>query len=269
MRGVARVVQTYLLAGNFDGARSYVEDLAAGRPDEPGLAAIRAGLLAMAGETAEAEAAYRALLDKWPDFAPGHEALYGLLAAEGRLEEAETVLEGGLAATDEDARLMFIEAGAREARGDFGGAIAIYEALYARDTSSTLIANNLASLIATHRSDPESLERAFAIARRLRGTEVPQFADTYGWILARRGEHAEALPYLERAAAALPHDALVQYHLGVTQHHLGRVPEARASLERALAAAGPDSDLPQMAEARTLMAALETASGDVPKPPAN
>ena len=85
-------------------------------------------------------------------------------------------------------RCVFAKAGLLEQKGDIDGAIAAYEALYAKDSGSPVLANNLASLLASYRDDPASLERAFAIARRLRGTDVPYFQDTYGWILHRRGD---------------------------------------------------------------------------------
>jgi tetratricopeptide (TPR) repeat protein len=255
-RATAGVVQTYLMAGNLAGARSYVDAALERDRGDPGIRLIEAGLMVLAGETVEAEEAYRAILADESAFAPAYEALYGLLVGTGRGEEASALLEAGMAATADDPRLMFVAAGEREVQGDFEGAIAIYEDLYARDTASVLIANNLASLIATHRDDADSLARAFAIARRLHGTEVPQFADTYGWILSRRGEYEEALPYLERAAVALPDDPLVQYHLGVTQYRAGRAEEAQQSLDRALGAAGHDSTLPQITEARTILSAI-------------
>ena len=68
---------------------------------------------------------------------------------------------------------------------------------------------------------------------------MPQFQDTYGWIMVRRGEPEEALPALEAAAAALPEEPLVLYHLGVAQARLGEPQAARESLERALARPAP------------------------------
>ncbi len=101
-----------------------------------------------------------------------------------------------------------------------------------------------------HRTDPASLERAYAVARRLRGLDVPAFQDTYGWIAFRRGEIDEALAHLEPAAAGLPDERWVQYHLGMAYAGAGRTDDARKQLERALELAGPDSTLPQMAEAK-------------------
>ena len=138
------------------------------------------------------------------------------------------------------------------------GAIAIYEALYAEDSGNVVLANNLASMIATYRDDPASLDRAFAIARRLRGADVPALQDTYGWIQYRRGNLDEALTYLEPAAKGLPDDALTQFHLGMTYVGLNRTNEARTTLTQALKLAG-DSDLPQFQTARDALAKLPPA----------
>ena len=57
-------------------------------------------------------------------------------------------------------------------------AIAAYETLYARDGDAPVVVNNLASLLTGRGSTPSDLERAFAIARRLRESRVPHFRDT-------------------------------------------------------------------------------------------
>ena len=129
-----------------------------------------------------------------------------------------------------------------------------------------MLAKNLASLLASYRDDPESLARAFAIARRLRGSEVPYFQDTYGWILHRRGDSDQALNYLTPAAAALPDNALVQFHLAETELALGRRDAARASFVRAIAAAEAGSALPELEAARARIAEIEAAPLPEPAP---
>ena len=74
-----------------------------------------------------------------------------------------------MAATDNNANILWAKASRLERAGDIDGAIDIFEALYANNSSSIVVANNLASLITTYRDDAESLERAWSIARRLRG----------------------------------------------------------------------------------------------------
>ena len=81
--------------------------------------------------------------------------------------------------------------------------------------------------------------------------------DTYGWIAFRRGEHEEALRYLEPAARGLPDDPVVQYHLGMAYAALGRRDEAVAQLTRALEIAGEDNPLPQFVRAREALAGLQ------------
>lgn len=254
---IAAIVQTQVRAGRIDEARATLDAELAGAPDDQGLRFLSAGLHAVAGEVETAETIYRALLDEAPGSDRVVRALHGLLAVQGRAEDATAVLDAGLAARPASGPLRLMKAAERERAGDFEGAIAIYEALYAENSDNVVVANNLASMLSAHRDDPESLERAAAVARRLRGLEVPAFQDTWGWIESRRGNHEEALPALQAAAQGLPQDPLVAYHLGMTYRALGRTAEARAELERMLELAGDSNPLPQVEAARTVLAGME------------
>ena len=128
--------------------------------------------------------------------------------------------------------------------------------MYERDSGVLVVANNLASLLATYKTDDESLERAFAIARRLRGTEVPPFQDTYGWILHRRGQSEEAIEYLEPAAAALANDPIVQYHLASAYEAVGRSEDALAAYQRALELVDENDPRPQIEIAQSAVERL-------------
>ncbi|MFN7225574.1 MAG: tetratricopeptide repeat protein, partial [Paracoccaceae bacterium] len=173
------------------------------------------------------------------------------------------ILDAGLKRMPESSILLWIKAGKLERAGDIDGAIAIYDQMYAKDSGNQIIANNLASLITTHRTDAADLERAYAIARRLRGSQVPAFQDTYGWIEFRRGNLEDSLTYLEPAARGLPNDALAQFHLGMAYAALGRTDQAKATLEAALTLAG-DSPLAQFAMARETRVTLGTAAPGTP-----
>lgn len=253
---VAAIVQTQVRAGRIDEARATLDAELAGTPEDPALRFLSAGLHVVAGDTAEAEAIYRALLEEAPGSDRVVRALHGLLAGQGRADDAVAVLDAGLAARPSSGPLRLMKAAERERAGDFEGAIAIYEGLYAENSDNLVVANNLASMLSAHRDDPESLDRAAAVARRLRGLEVPAFQDTWGWIESRRGNPEEALPALQAAAQGLPQDPLVAYHLGMTYRALGRTAEAKAELERMLALAGDESPLPQVEAARAALAEI-------------
>ena len=259
VRAMADLVQGYADAGDLDAAQRYLDGVLAKDPASVAGRLLRAGLEQLRGDPAAAEAGYRAVVADAPALPQAHQALYAFLAGQGRTAEAAAALDAGLAAAPESAALRFARAGLLEQQGDIDGAIAGYEALYAEDSGSPVLANNLASLIASYRDDPASLERAFAIARRLRGSEVPYFQDTYGWILHRRGDSDQALGYLAPAAAALPGNALVQFHLAETELALGRRAEARISFARAVAAAEAGSPLPQLAAVRQRLAEIDAA----------
>jgi cellulose synthase operon protein C len=251
------IVRTHLRNGDVEAAEAFVDGMLAETPDDPLLRYLKASLLAATDRASEAEDIYVALLDETPTEESIWRTLYTLQVREGRVDDARTTLERGLEALPGAPNLQWALAGEYEREGNIDGAIEIYESLYQQNTSSVIIANNLASLISTYRSDDESLNRAWNIARRLRGLERPEFQDTYGWIALRRGELDEALAHLEPAAAALTRDPLVQFHLGMAYARADRNDEALQQLQRAVDLAGPADTRPQFQQAREEIARLQ------------
>lgn len=266
-QALAGLVRARLAAGEAAEARRAVEAALASDPQSLPARYLLAGLDAIEGRTDAAEAGYRTLVAEAPALPEPHRALFRLLAGEGDLTGADAALDQGIAAAgDANGELLFLRAGLRESRGNLAGAIADYETLYARSSDSPVLANNLASLLTAQGSDPATLERAHAIARRLRGSDVPEFQDTYGWILFLRGDTDEARVYLAKAGAALPGNAQVQFHLGEAERTLGNRDAAAAAYAAALAAAGVGSPLPQAETVRAR--ASELAAPAAPAAPA-
>ncbi|SNR71779.1 tetratricopeptide repeat protein [Puniceibacterium sediminis] len=254
-RAVVLIVQTQIRSGKIEEARAYLDDILGKSPDNADLQLLDANLHALMGEMDQAESGYRALIERFPQNDLPVRLLLSVLSATGHGDQIPDVIQQALERMPEAPNLLWIQASLLERDGDIDGAIKVYEALYARDSGNVVIANNLASLITSHRDDPQSIERGFTIARRLRDTKVPAFQDTYGWIEYLRGNFDEALRYLEPAAAGLTTDPLAQYHLGMTYAKLGQTAQAGAALTRALDMAG-DSPLPQFEKARETLAAL-------------
>jgi predicted Zn-dependent protease len=253
---MADLVRAHLAAGDRAAAQAYLDGVLAADPESLPGRYLQAGLHALEGRAAEAEALYRAVIAADPRPSEPHQALFALLAGRGEVAGAGAALEAGIAAAADNSRLLFLRAGMREAEGDLAGAVADYETLYARSSASEVVANNLASLLTARGSDAATLERAFAIARRLRESEVPEFQDTYGWILHLRGEPEAALAHLAPAAAALPGNAQVQFHLGEAELALGDRAAAQAAFAAALAAEQAGSPLPQAEAVRARLAEL-------------
>ncbi|GAB5390399.1 MAG: tetratricopeptide repeat protein [Alphaproteobacteria bacterium] len=256
----ASMIRLRLAQGDTDGAIEFLEDLQSKDPENPTLRFLQAGILIAQGNTSDAEGVLNGLLDDLPESEQVWLALYRLQRSDGRAEDAQETLGKAQAAAPQSGTLKWVAASVAELGGDVSKAIALYEELYALDSNSTVIANNLASLLSTHFNDDETLERAYTIARRLRGSDVAAFQDTYGWIAQRLGNFEEALSYLEPAAEGLPEDPTVQYHLGVAYAAQGRSDAARAQFEKVASLAADMAVKPaSVAKAAEALAALPAA----------
>lgn len=254
------VVRARLATGDAAGALTLSRELLAENPDNLGVKAATAAVEAENGNLDAAVTTYRDILETEPQAA---NIWLELARVTQRLEgdtAATAVVEEALGVAPEDGNLLWASASYKERAGDIDGAIEIYEALYTRNSGSVVVANNLASMLSTYRTDDASLERAWAVARRFRDTDIAAMQDTFGWILHRRGESAEALPYLEAAAQSLPNDPLVQYHLGKAFEVLERRDDAVAQFRKAVQIAGPDDQRAQIVEARDSIAAAQSGT---------
>lgn len=232
IRVVATIVRLRLARGDIPGALDFIQTRLAEDPDDPDLRYIAARVFASSGETTRAQAELQRLIAE----APGTEhfwiTLYNLTRSVDGAETAWSILQDAVAAVPDSRSLAWMQASELEMTGDIEGAIAVYERLYEGNSDSLIVANNLASLLASYRDDEESLARAELVARRFQGASMPVFQDTYGWIMSRTGRLQQALEYLEPAAKGLPDDPSVQYHLARTYAQAGRRDDAAEAFLR-------------------------------------
>ena len=253
------ILQTHLDTGDTDKARAYSKSLLATDPDNRDLRFIDAAVRNLTGDADGAEAILRDLVDEDPQLLPGWMALIRVVASdETRLPEAEQLVDRALKSLPDSGDLRWAKAGLLEKKGDIDGAIAIYEDMYRANSANPIIANNLASLLSNHRSDPDSIARAEVIARRLRDSTVAPYQDTYGWIAHLRGNHDEAIRNLEKAAAVLSEDPIVHYHLAMAYLAKNRRSEALTSLHAAVALLQPDDVRDFAVKAREEVERLES-----------
>ncbi|MGR3371522.1 MAG: tetratricopeptide repeat protein [Pseudooceanicola nanhaiensis] len=250
-----RVLRTQIATGRLEEARGYLDQLLEENPESLPLKLFDANLDALQGDTSSAEEKYRGLLAENPQIEPAVLQLASLLMSQSRAEEADEVLDQGLAAMPQSRQLRLVKASRLEQTEDIEGAIAIYEELYAENTSDVVVANNLASLLSTWNDNPETIDRAEVISRRLVGSNVPAFQDTLGWIQYLKGNYDAAIRNLEAAAEGLPNDPNVALHLGLAYAAVNRTEDAKAEIERGFGIAG-DAELAQRAEAEAVLSSL-------------
>lgn len=207
------IVQAQLERGNAERAKVYIRDRLAENPGDEGLTFLLAATEAALGNVGAAEALYRANVGANPQDVQSWMGLFRLAFDSGAEDQARQIAAAALQAVPDAPALLWIRASLMERDGDIAGAIAIYQRLYDRDSENLIVVNNLASLMVQQAQDPDTVNRAYLIARRLRPSTLPPYRDTYGWLAYLRGDFVEALRALEPAAAGLSDDPVVQYHL--------------------------------------------------------
>ena len=177
----------------------------------------------------EAEKSFKAAITHQPKVDIGYQALAQLYIRQKKIDAALDTIQAGLKEQPDSANLHLTAAQIRELKGDYEGAISEYENLLKQQPGSLIVINNLASLLADHRTDKASLDRAQSLAVSLRQSQVPQFKDTLGWVEYRQGDFKDAISLLKDAAAAMPNLALVHYHLGMSYLGIGEPRRPRKS----------------------------------------
>ena len=107
-----------------------------------------------------AETNFKAAIESQPKSDIGYRALAGLYLRQKKSDAALDVIHAELKEQPDSAVLHLMLAGTFEQKQDYEEAISEYEYLLKQQPGSMIIINNLASLLADHRTDKASLERA-------------------------------------------------------------------------------------------------------------
>lgn len=172
-----------------------------------------------AGRQAEAEAAYRAALQRDPWFLPARFNLANLLNRTGRNDEAEALLRAGLELSPEEGELHYSLGLLLNEMGRPEECAQELRQAAERMPERGRVRFNLAlALLALER--PAEAERELIAAARADPRD-PEIAWTLADLYARRGEWALALPYAEALVRLLPDDPNARALLQRTRAELG------------------------------------------------
>lgn len=247
------LVRSYLLAGKPEEASAFLDSVLKASPANATALLLQGELHALRGEQAQAAERFRQLIAVQPKQATGYVNLASLHLRANEQAEAAQVIAQGLTQLPGDFELRMAEAGRLELGGQHEAAIAAYEALLEQQPNSLLVVNNLASLLSEQRLDQASLQKAYALAQRLRHSPLAHFRDTLGWAAHRLGKTEESTALLETVVKQSPDNATFRYHLAMSLLAANKKPEARRELESALALTQGEGP-----EARRAQAALNT-----------
>jgi tetratricopeptide (TPR) repeat protein len=252
-------------AGRRDQALARLDAYLDGRPedDAPGLRLLRSRLRAQAGDLAGAEQDALAAFKAAPQFPGAAELVAALYVEQGRTAEAIQSFESALAqgSLPRPARTVLARFYSAEGRND--DAIRVLEEVV-KEGGGPPPKNDLAFLLARDKRD---LDRALALAQEAvgGGAEEPTYFDTLGFVYLQKGLYVPALDQFEQAIDLAERRGAPRaeflFHKGLALQGLERpadavqafeaalsldpafqeAGEARASLEKARAAAGAGS----------------------------
>lgn len=175
-----------------------------------------------------------------------------LYLKEKKTEEAAAMLRKGMAMAPKDVRAPLVLASLLSERGDHREAVAIYDALLARNPDLDIAANNMAQLIADYQfNDSAAMEKARKAAERFSGSTNPYLLDTLAWVYFRQGEVSLAQTIMERAlnlAERIPPQ--IHYHYGKILAANGQKEKAMAEFEKATVDGAP---YPGLDDARKML----------------
>lgn len=184
-------------------------------------------------EFPKAVAAFEQQIAITPENARAYTQLAQVRVMNGDLDGAVRAYKDGLAKLPDDTQLMLGMAGVRERQQDYEAAISLYENILERQPGNAISTNNLAALLADHRSDEASLDRAVALSADLEKTSQPAFLDTAAWVYYRKGDYDKAARILEEVVGKAPGVPVFQYHLGMVYLKQGDKAAARKYLTKA------------------------------------
>lgn len=234
------LVKVEVALGQAEQSRTRLEALLASRQDHPFAHGLLGEVLTLTQEPEEAVLHYREAVRLNPKWITPWLNWATLSLSRKKPEMAVQVLQDGLKTNPDSEELHLLLASAHSGQGQIDLAITAYEATLRLNPRNLLAANNLAVLLVDHKSDPSSLQKAFALSRDFeKEAPHPLFIDTLGWVRFKMGQQEEAIRLMKDAVAKSPEMSVLNYHLGMAFFQSGQRAEARTYLSKALKSSDP------------------------------
>lgn len=159
----------------------------------------------------------------------------------GKRDRAFEVLESAVRTHPNDADTQFALVGLYKDGGREPDAERLLRQMLTAEPQNAAALNYLGYLLADR---GEQIDEAIRLVQRALDLDPdnPSYLDSLGWAHFRRGNMEQAEKYLAPAAEALPHNSVIQDHLGDVLARRGRWQDAVTAWRRALDGDGEDID---------------------------
>ena len=167
-------------------------------------------------------------------------------------DKAQAAYHEALKLKPDSLQAQFAIAALLDATGKKQEAAVKYRAIVERNDGFVPALNNLAYLCADGYGNKEEALRLAINAFKLQPANAG-IMDTVGYALVKNGRAADAVKVMERAAALLPADPTVRYHLALAYHLAGDKAKSEQALQKCLAL----GECPDTKAAQLLLAQLK------------
>lgn len=258
-RPLASLVGAYIRAGKIDEAETFLNGLLLENENNYQALLLLGQIHMNNSKNDEAVAQFEKAITIEPQSDPAFMNLASFYIGQNDLDAAKAAIDRGFESVDNKARLQLVKANIHERELDFEAAIRVYEEMYADNITSDIVVNNLASLLSEHRTDPESMDQALALAVRFRQSVIPHFKDTLGWIYYKVGDIQSATSLLQDVVEQIPTNVYFRYHLGMS-YLSGQREEAAAREFVEVIKLAEEQSFDQLDEVKELLADINSAS---------
>ena len=234
-RASSQIIDTYRNAHDFAQALEEAKTSKTQFPNDRALAAVRASLLADVGQTDEAIAELKTLLDGKADreiqlsMAQVYEKAKQYNEMAKAVDAAEKLSETG----EEKEAIYFTRGAMYERQKKYDLAEAEFRRVLKLNPDNASALNYLGYMFADRNV---KIDEAFQMLTKAVEKEPNNgaFLDSLGWVYFRMGKLKEAEEYIRRSLERVGRDATVRDHLGDVLFQAGKVKEAIAQWEAAL-----------------------------------
>jgi len=249
-RRTARIM--FVELGDQEGAVRRLHDFGEANPRfASDMLVAQSQLLLQMKQPEEAMRLFDAALAERPDDPALHAAhvqLYVILAQDatdrGKFQEAETLLDQGLARYADNSSLRYSQALLYEEEGKNRKAVDVLGALVKKSPDDPAMLNAYGYLL-TDQFDRHKEARVYIQKALAMNPDSPAIIDSMGWVLFKLGDYPAAREYLERAYR-LEQDPEIAAHLIDVHLALGERDAAAELLKTALARSPDDKHLKEL-----------------------
>ncbi len=228
------LVRSYISAGKTGEAEAFVQSMLKANQNNAS-AHILMGIVQLAqNNSSAAQQSFESAVAMAPTDPTTHLALAQFYYDEKKTDQSIAVLTAAIEKVKANSGLRLVLAGIYESNRVYDKAIEQYQAVVDSDPTSAVAINNLVSLVGDTSTDAATIARAAQLATPLKNAPIPQFRESYGWIMVVDGKPREGLPVLEETISKLDQFSLAHYHIGVAYAKIGEKNLASQHLKQAL-----------------------------------